>query len=138
MKDDMNEKGLIGTPIFEYYLKGCSHNVIHLHIDPCQFFCLLKTYAHISLTPPKRYFGGNFLVFCGMKFEEKNRKKKFFQQNNPIFENSKRIEKQNKVSSNLLWLKSKVLVFPRLRVKQNLGTIIFYSLSHNEEHKDTS
>jgi hypothetical protein len=31
-----------------------------------------------------------------------------------------------------------VLVFPRLRVKQNLGTIIFDSLSHNEEHKDTS
>jgi hypothetical protein len=38
MKDDMNEKGSIGTPILEYYLKGCSHNVIHLHIDPCQFF----------------------------------------------------------------------------------------------------
>jgi hypothetical protein len=62
----------------------------------------------------------------------------FFQQNNPIFETSKRIENWNKVSCNLLWLKSKVLVFPRLRVKQNLGTIIFDSLSHNEEHKDTS
>jgi hypothetical protein len=55
---------------------------------------VLKTYAHISLTPPKRFFGGKFLVFCGRKFEEKIRKKHvFFQQNNPLFENYKRIEK---------------------------------------------
>jgi hypothetical protein len=43
MKDDMNEKGLIGTPILEYYLKVCkNHNVIHLHIDPCQIFLCVK------------------------------------------------------------------------------------------------
>jgi hypothetical protein len=39
---------------------------------------VLKTYAHISLTPPKRVFGGKFLAFCARKFEDKIRKKHVF------------------------------------------------------------
>ncbi len=76
MKDDMNEKGFDCNPILEYYLKGCSRNVF-AHRSMSIFF-VLKTYAHISLTPPKRFFGGKCLVFCGRKFEEKIREKHVF------------------------------------------------------------